>query len=58
LYSLGIPVSFFTTMFAASRAAGWIAHCFEQYANNRLIRPDSEYIGPMNQHYVPISQRS
>ena len=58
LYAMGIPVDFFTTLFAASRAAGWIAHCFEQYADNRLIRPDSEYIGQHNQTYVPIEKRS
>jgi citrate synthase len=54
---LGIPTDLFTTVFAASRIAGWTAHVREQYADNRLIRPESEYIGPRNQAYVPIESR-
>ena len=45
-YLLGIPISLFTPIFAVSRVAGWTAHVLEQYANNRLIRPRAEYIGP------------
>ncbi|HEX9697360.1 MAG TPA: citrate synthase [Actinomycetota bacterium] len=56
-YCLGLPIDLFTPIFAASRMAGWTAHAREQYADNRLIRPESEYIGPRNQHYVPIDQR-
>jgi citrate synthase len=55
--SLGIPTDLFTTVFAASRVAGWTAHIREQYADNRLIRPESEYIGPRDQTYVPIEER-
>jgi len=55
--SLGIPTDLFTTVFAASRVAGWTAHIREQYADNRLIRPESEYIGPRDQTYVPIEAR-
>jgi len=40
-----------------SRVTGWTAHVMEQYANNRLIRPRAEYVGPKNQPYVPIDQR-
>ena len=54
---LGLPLDLFTPMFAAARAAGWTAHIREQYADNRLIRPDSEYIGPRDQTYVPIEER-
>lgn len=54
---LGIPTELFTTMFAASRMAGWTAHAREQYLNNRLIRPDSEYIGPPPRSYIPLEQR-
>ena len=43
--------------FAISRAAGWIAHCFEQRRANRIIRPQSEYIGPRGRHWVPPPQR-
>ncbi len=55
--SLGIPTDLFTPVFAASRIAGWTAHIREQYADNRLIRPDSEYIGPTDQTYVPVEER-
>ncbi len=57
LYILGFPVDFFTTVFAASRVAGWTAHVMEQLADNRLIRPQAIYTGPQNQHYLPIEQR-
>jgi citrate synthase len=57
LYYIGIPVDMFTPMFAASRISGWSAHVIEQYADNVLIRPQSEFIGPADQHYVPIDQR-
>ena len=45
-YNLGIPVDLFTPLFAISRISGWTAHILEQLANNRLIRPRAEYIGP------------
>jgi citrate synthase len=57
LYYLGMPIDLDTPMFAAARAAGWTAHIREQYADNRLIRPESEYIGPRDQTYVPIEDR-
>jgi citrate synthase len=57
-YALGIPVDLFTPVFAVSRMSGWTAHVLEQYANNRLIRPRAEYIGPeYPQRYVPIENR-
>jgi citrate synthase len=57
-YTLGIPIDLFTPIFAISRVAGWTAHVYEQYSDNRLIRPESEYIGPMDVHYIPIAERS
>ncbi len=57
-YTLGIPIDLFTPIFAISRVAGWTAHVYEQYSDNRLIRPESEYIGPMDVRYVPIEERS
>jgi citrate synthase len=57
LHDLGLATDLFTPMFAAARAAGWTAHIREQYADNRLIRPDSEYIGPRDQVWVPIEER-
>ena len=43
--ALGIPPDFCTSIFAVGRVAGWCAHVFEQYADNRLIRPRAEYVG-------------
>ncbi len=57
-YTLGIPIDLFTPIFAVSRVAGWTAHCLEQYANNRLIRPRTDYIGPEYPQSVrPIENR-
>nr|BBH92774.1 citrate synthase 2 [Thermogemmatispora argillosa] len=56
-YLLGIPVDLDTPVFACSRVVGWTAHVMEQYANNRLIRPRGEYVGPKDVPYVPIEQR-
>lgn len=54
---LGIPTDLFTTIFSASRIAGWTAHVREQYSDNRLIRPDSDYIGPKPRDFVSLSER-
>ncbi|HXB49985.1 MAG TPA: citrate/2-methylcitrate synthase [Streptosporangiaceae bacterium] len=54
---LGIPTDLFTPVFSASRMAGWTAHVIEQHADNRLIRPDSEYIGERGMHWVPLDAR-
>lgn len=56
-HSLNIDHDLFTPIFAVSRVSGWTAHILEQYANNRLIRPRAEYIGPGIQKYIPIEQR-
>lgn len=56
-HALGIPPEYFTAVFAASRTAGWIAHVMEQYADNRLIRPTSKYIGQMGRKFVPLKNR-
>jgi citrate synthase len=56
-HMLGIPTDLMTPIFAVARMAGWTAHVREQYADNRVIRPDSEYIGPRDQHWVPIDER-
>jgi len=56
-HALGIPTDLFTPVFAISRMSGWTAHVIEQHEDNRLIRPDSEYTGPRNQHWVPVDQR-
>jgi citrate synthase len=54
---LGIPTDLFTPVFSASRMAGWTAHVIEQHADNRLIRPDSEYIGAGARAWVPLDAR-
>jgi citrate synthase len=57
-YALGIPIDLFTPIFAVSRISGWTAHVLEQYANNRLIRPRADYIGPeYPQRYIAIENR-
>jgi citrate synthase len=57
-HALGIDIELFTPIFAVSRVSGWTAHVLEQYANNRLIRPRAEYIGPeYPQRYVPVEAR-
>ncbi|MGH3322140.1 MAG: citrate/2-methylcitrate synthase [Streptosporangiaceae bacterium] len=54
---LGIPTDLFTPVFSVSRMAGWTSHVMEQHADNRLIRPSSEYIGERDQKWVPIQDR-
>jgi citrate synthase len=57
-YALGLPVDLYTPIFAVSRVSGWTAHVLEQYANNRLIRPRADYIGPAYpQTFLPLDQR-
>ncbi|HEX7859788.1 MAG TPA: citrate synthase [Verrucomicrobiae bacterium] len=56
-YSLGIPTDLFTPIFAIARTAGWTAHVLEQLADNRLIRPQSKYTGPIGLNVKPIEQR-
>jgi len=56
-YSLGIPTDLFTPIFAIARTAGWTAHVIEQLADNRLIRPQSVYTGPVGLKVVPLDQR-
>ena len=57
-YSLGIPIDLYTPIFAVSRISGWTAHVLEQYKNNRLIRPRTDYIGPKYpQQFLPLDQR-
>ena len=54
---LGIPTPHFTPLFVIARVAGWTAHLKEQRANNKLIRPSADYIGPQVRPYIPIAQR-
>ena len=54
---LGIPTPLFTPIFVCSRVTGWSAHVMEQRANNRLIRPGADYVGPELQTWVPLAER-
>ncbi len=56
-FSLGIPTDLFTPIFAIARTSGWTAHVLEQLADNRLIRPQSVYTGPVGLKVTPIAQR-
>jgi citrate synthase len=57
-YSLGLPTDLFTPIFAVARTAGWTGHVLEQWSDNRLFRPDSEYVGPaIGRKVVPIEKR-
>ena len=55
---MGIPTKLFTPIFVCSRVTGWAAHVIEQRADNRLIRPGADYIGPELQDWVPIEKRA
>ena len=58
-HTLGIATDLFTPIFVVSRVAGWTAHVLEQYANNRLIRPRAEYVGPeYPQAVLPLADRT
>ena len=54
---MGIPTYLFTPIFVCSRITGWAAHIMEQRANNKLIRPAADYVGPALQEWVPIENR-
>jgi citrate synthase len=59
LHGLGLGVELFTPTFAVSRVSGWIAHALEQRAANRIIRPQSEYVGPRGRTWTaPDASRS
>jgi len=57
LHGLGMSTDLFTPTFAVSRAAGWIAHIFEQRQQSRIIRPESEYVGVKNRTWIALEQR-
>jgi citrate synthase len=57
-YTMGIAIDLYTPIFAVSRISGWSAHVLEQLANNRLIRPRAEYVGPTYpQTWRPVDGR-
>lgn len=54
---MGIPTKLFTPIFVMSRVTGWAAHVKEQRANNRIIRPSADYVGPTTAEWVDIQDR-
>jgi citrate synthase len=57
LHGLGMPAELFSPTFAVARVAGWTAHCFEQRALDRIIRPQSAYVGERDRRWVPLEER-
>ena len=56
-HAMNIPTALFTPIFACARVSGWTAHVFEQRADNRLIRPSAQYIGPQQAQWLPMDER-
>lgn len=54
---MGIPTKLFTPIFVCSRVTGWASHVFEQRANNRIIRPSADYVGPEQRQVPPLAER-
>ena len=56
-YLMGFDIDMFTPIFVMARITGWSAHVIEQVADNRIIRPLSQYEGPKERKVIPLSQR-
>jgi citrate synthase len=57
LHGVGLEAEMFTPTFAVSRVGGWTAHVLEQVREDRLIRPDARYVGPLDRKWVPVEAR-
>ena len=57
LHAVGVPSALFTPVFAVGRTAGWTAHMIEQLEDNRIIRPNSIYVGPHDLKWQPMDAR-
>jgi citrate synthase len=58
LYSIGFPMDLFTPLFGVARMPGWTAHVMEQWTDNRLIRPDVDYVGARDLHWTALDDRT
>lgn len=56
-FMMGFDIDMYTPIFVMSRITGWTAHCMEQNAANRLIRPLSSYTGVKQRQVKPIAKR-
>jgi 2-methylcitrate synthase len=57
-FLMGFEIDLYTPIFVMARATGWIAHVAEQLADNRLVRPLAEYVGPGPRTPLPLAERS
>ena len=58
LHGIGLDSKIFSSVFAISRVGGWTAHILEQYAEDELIRPSTDYNGEYDRKWIPVEERA